>query len=242
MVINKDTYHLWLSDQTILERSDLETLQEMVSIFPYCQTNHLLYTKCLQNIDSFHYNQSLKKTAAYAADRHRLFDLLTNKEKSIEKDKKTTSKLTTLYPSTPKANGHSEKEVKEHLKIGQPIEFNPKEKHSFIEWLKLSQAKPITRTNSNKSLNQKVTLIEDFIAKRKRTVSKTDFFSATNQAKKSESFNFDIVTETLAKVYLEQEHYEKAKEAYKLLILKYPQKSSLFASQIELIETLIKNK
>ena len=48
----------------------------------------------------------------------------------------------------------------------------------------------------------------------------------------SEKFEFDIVTETLAKVYLEQEHYEKAKEAYRQLCLKYPPKSSLFASQI----------
>ena len=51
-----------------------------------------------------------------------------------------------------------------------------------------------------------------------------------------------FVTETLARVYLEQEHYEKAKLAYQNLSLKYPEKSSFFASQIELIEKLLKDK
>ena len=46
------------------------------------------------------------------------------------------------------------------------------------------------------------------------------------------------MTETLAKVYLEQGHYEKAINAYEILSLKYPQKSSLFANQIKAIKQL----
>ena len=45
----------------------------------------------------------------------------------------------------------------------------------------------------------------------------------------------NFVTETLAKVYLEQEHYSKAKLAYEKLSLKYPEKSSFFAGQLKLI-------
>jgi thioredoxin-like negative regulator of GroEL len=121
--------------------------------------------------------------------------------------------------------------------------FEKEEKHSFNEWLKLSQAKPIQRSSETKNnLQKKVSLIEDFIANRERTPKK-EFYSASNKAKESVEFHFDIVTETLAKVYLEQGHYEKAKAAYKQLSLKYPQKSSLFASQIGLIDQLItKNK
>ena len=52
-----------------------------------------------------------------------------------------------------------------------------------------------------------------------------------------------IVTPTLARVYLEQGHYEKAISAYKELILKYPKKSSLFASEIKKITKLkLKNE
>ena len=46
------------------------------------------------------------------------------------------------------------------------------------------------------------------------------------------------MTETLAKVYLEQGHLDKAIMAYEILSLKYPQKSSLFANQIKAIKQI----
>ena len=57
-------------------------------------------------------------------------------------------------------------------------------------------------------------------------------------AKESLIENDEIVTETLARVYLEQAHYDKAIAAYEKLSLKYPQKSSFFAKQIKLIHDL----
>ncbi len=51
-----------------------------------------------------------------------------------------------------------------------------------------------------------------------------------------------LMTETLAKVYLEQKKYENAMQAYKILSLKYPEKSGFFADQIKSIQILQKNK
>ena len=51
----------------------------------------------------------------------------------------------------------------------------------------------------------------------------------------------DLMTETLAKLYLEQGHFEQAIRAYQILCLKYPKKSSLFASEIKKI-TKLKSK
>ena len=69
---------------------------------------------------------------------------------------------------------------------------------------------------------------------------KNQFFSPTETAKTSLVENNELVTETLARVYLEQQHFEKAIEAYKKLSLKYPKKSSFFADQINLINDLKK--
>ena len=50
------------------------------------------------------------------------------------------------------------------------------------------------------------------------------------------------MTETLAKLYIQQEKFEDALKAYKILCLKYPEKISLFADQIKIIKNQIKNK
>ncbi|WP_167596193.1 hypothetical protein [Leeuwenhoekiella sp. ZYFB001] len=54
--------------------------------------------------------------------------------------------------------------------------------------------------------------------------------------------NDSLMTETLARVYVEQKNFSKAKQAYRILSLKYPEKSGFFADQIRAIEKLQENK
>ena len=83
-------------------------------------------------------------------------------------------------------------------------------------------------------------LIDKFIEQEPRInkPKREEFFSPAKSAKESLIENDEIVTETLAKVYLEQGYYEKAIAGYEKLSWKYPQKSSFFASQIKLIYNL----
>nr|WP_315222284.1 tetratricopeptide repeat protein [uncultured Flavobacterium sp.] len=53
--------------------------------------------------------------------------------------------------------------------------------------------------------------------------------------------NSYLMTETLARVYLEQKKYTKAIQAYQILILKYPEKISFFADRIADIKILQQN-
>lgn len=54
---------------------------------------------------------------------------------------------------------------------------------------------------------------------------------------KSISDNDNLTTETLAELYFSQGHNERAIQAYKILSLKYPKKSSLFANRIKYIKS-----
>ena len=65
-----------------------------------------------------------------------------------------------------------------------------------------------------------------------------EFFSSVKLAKKSILENDDFVTETLANIYFNQGHYNKAIDAFKKLILKFPEKSTLFANKIEEINKI----
>jgi hypothetical protein len=49
-----------------------------------------------------------------------------------------------------------------------------------------------------------------------------------------------FVTETLARIYINQSYYSKAIDIYEKLSLKFPEKSSYFASQIEKVKEYIK--
>ncbi|WP_319482357.1 tetratricopeptide repeat protein [uncultured Draconibacterium sp.] len=51
----------------------------------------------------------------------------------------------------------------------------------------------------------------------------------------------ELVTETLASIYFQQNNFDKALDAYKKLSLKYPEKSVYFAGRIEEIELLKNN-
>jgi tetratricopeptide (TPR) repeat protein len=139
----------------------------------------------------------------------------------------------------------------EKLEIGKPLGFSINEKHSFQEWLQLSRIEPIVRKKENlvsietlaleEEKKKKTELIDKFIESspkispvRQEDVSKT-------YVEQSETNNSYLMTETLARVYLEQKKYQKAIQAYEILILKYPEKSSFFADHISDIKILQQN-
>jgi hypothetical protein len=50
----------------------------------------------------------------------------------------------------------------------------------------------------------------------------------------------EYMTETLAKIYFKQNKFDEAIRAYEILCLKYPEKISLFADQIQTIKSSLK--
>lgn len=130
------------------------------------------------------------------------------------------------------------------LEPGKPLTFDKDESHSFSEWLKLAAAKPIQReqepTENDEIKSRKYELIEEFIAKSPR-INPTKSSKKINWAEAHTAAPEALMTETLAKVYLEQKNYKKAIQAYKILILKNPEKSGFFADQIRAIEKLQEN-
>jgi len=209
-----------------------EKLENVIKAYPYFQSARILYLKGLQNQESFKFNKTLKKTAAYVADRSVLFNyIITKKEIPSFNDKKN---ILTLHKNLGEIK---EKSVKNSLQIGKPLNFNIGEKHSFNEWLQLNQLNTIKRQNSK---NLKFNLIDKFIQSKPK-IKPTKDKESRSIIVNSIQENSDIMTETLAKVYLEQKKYEKAISAYKILSLKYSEKSGFFADRIKAIKFLQKN-
>ena len=220
-----------IENPNLIGKEDISFLEDISLKHPSFAISHVLLAKGLLNTESVRYNQKLKKAALYSLDRKQLFRLISEnvQKKRIVKENTPIEviKVQKEILSTPK----------EELKIGQPLEFNETEEYSFSEWLSLTKVQKINREEDK----EKTDLINNFITKTPtRKVRKNKFFSPTETAKSSIIENDELVTETLARVYLEQEHFEKAIESYKKLSLKYPKKSSFFADQINLINDLKK--
>ncbi|MGO3181316.1 MAG: hypothetical protein ACTIJ9_00645 [Aequorivita sp.] len=169
-------------------------------------------------------------------------------------------------------------EPEDTLQPDKPLEFTKSDTHSFSEWLKLTKAKPIERSEKvdqpkeEKSTDastvalakeeastkeeisaqvekeRKSKLIDRFIQERPKIIPPE---APAKSVKKDSSNNLvaafgqsseSLMTETLAKVYLQQKNYKKAIQAYKILILKNPEKSGSFADQIRAIEKLINSE
>ena len=152
--------------------------------------------------------------------------------------------LTSIKEASPSA-------IEEKLAIGTPLDFSKKEQHSFQEWLKLSRTEPIKR-ESEQPTNQptliidadkrkKIELIDKFIETSPKISPVKHGVPSTVTFDLNKDDNSYLMTETLARVYLEQKKYQKAIQAYEILILKYPEKSSFFADRISDIKILQHN-
>lgn len=111
---------------------------------------------------------------------------------------------------------------------------NNKEKHSFLDWFDVIN-------DDEENVDEKIDLIDRFIKNSPKIILNEEFKSE-NKLIVENKMKDELVTETLAKIYISQEKYKKAIKAYEILSLKYPKKSSLFADQIKSIKNLKKSK
>jgi len=110
----------------------------------------------------------------------------------------------------------------------------------FVQWLVNKAAEieyPSFEKKNYKKPKSKTdveSLIDNFITKDpKITPGKSREYGLEDLAKESLVDNDEFVTETLAEIYASQGNYSKAKRAFELLSLKYPEKSIYFAARIK---------
>ncbi len=239
MVMELQTYIDLLSKPENLQNKHISALKSILRRYPYFQSARALYLKGLKNQDSFRYNNELKLTASYTTERAVLFDFITSQKFEDTQEDIHRQISEKISVETPLIVEESISEVQEKLDLGKPIHFSPGETHSFHEWLQLSALESIRR-EEKKSLD-KFSIIDRFIEKTSKIIpvdrrEKVQIEIPKNKVDKS------LMTETLAKVYLEQKKYAKAIKAYQILSLKYPEKSGFFIDQIKRVKILRKNK
>ncbi|MEQ8909098.1 MAG: hypothetical protein RIC95_07890 [Vicingaceae bacterium] len=319
--MKKSDFNQLVKEPELAQADTVVGLQEVLREFPYFTSAQLLLTKAFHEAENLNFEKQLRKTAAYAADRKRLHQLLFHEQKVAENQNDLVDSLgipnqeetDRITPQTPlpgkkgiEETTSLESETKEQIEapeIPPTIEtseegkeekteestsdrkdnlleqqilteaisssilmevdeidetelgqekadfeeneaakkesprdsFNETEKHSFSDWLghfsdTQEKSKPLWDSASSEAKSG----LKAFQQREERP--KQEFYSPSKMAKLSVQEDNDLVTETLAKIYLQQENFEKALQAYETLQLKYPEKKIYFAGQIEKIK------
>jgi hypothetical protein len=191
-----------------IDQEQLSYLRSIIDNYPYIQSSRAIYLKGLKKSGSFKFDKELKITAAHTTHRNVLFDYINDIDSS-------------------KIDNKNEKETHK----------TSTNKKSFSEWLSLSNVSPIDRSNETVSKSTDSAMINDFIEKNPKIRS-----SKTSLDIKNDNLIFNeqetLMTETLAEIYLSQNNFDKAIQSYKILSLKYPEKSGFFADQINKIKKI----
>ena len=244
-----------------LGEETLNSLRSLLVRYPYFQTAWLLYLKNLYLLNHPSFKDELRRGALYVADLSVLFYYIegnrfvidtyvsSRDEDSVDNGDRTLTLIDRFL------SGLSDKET---LSSELPL---PVEQSSDYTSVLLEE--PLSDSAEELCPMRGQSLIDSFIEKSEsvssdnlleeiRENSQEGVEEVHNAEEKNlsnenntspvsdntEDRDDEYLTETLAKIYVKQQRYDKALEIIKKLYLKYPKKNAYFADQIRFLEKL----
>ncbi|MCT4643509.1 MAG: hypothetical protein N4A74_00875 [Carboxylicivirga sp.] len=163
---------------------------------------------------------------------------------SLHSDKKTEEESAAMVMPSADFLGYESSEIVGYeLKDSVRPEEKADESHSFSDWLTMlrhapaeSEEKPVKKKSQQ--------IIDNFLSidspriipTIKNEISLNN--SQTMQKQEPDDDGDDLMSETLANIFIKQKHYDKAIGIYEKLRLKYPEKNAYFARRISDLEKL----
>jgi hypothetical protein len=308
--MNRSDFINMLEDKVQVSRQMIGEVTELIDIFPYFQSAHLLLLKGLRNNADLKFEKQLRTSAIHIADREVLYYLLNKKPAVVQESQENISHKTpdeeivtdhqqTVIESAknseqlineierdsesmPKQeteasdslNSHSilvsleteNAESEEVIQVSDEetaseddrvfymdpgfsfpvyndlleLDTEPASAEAVIEDVFLSEQQEADAERIKKIKQSE--LIDKFILANPRIEPIRDIskLSSEDISKPFVEREGHFVTETLARIYINQGYYSKAIDIYEQLSLKFPEKSSYFATQIELVKAYLK--
>jgi hypothetical protein len=241
--MDRQQFFRWMNDPASLNAESAGELQEIILNYPYFQTARVLQLINLKLLKDYRFERELRRVAGFAADRTKLRDMLISIEETVSRPDQQLK----AEPVSPATKEDQKKDI--HLsELEEQIKASLREielKKSHLKELlhekeSITGEKELIKVETDETFSKmplrplpKDQLLEDYIRQNETTPIRPNFFNAEETAKKSIEDNEDILSETLARLVAAQGKKEKAIKIYQQLMLKYPQKSSTFAAQIE---------
>jgi hypothetical protein len=240
----------WIQHPEALDKDSLYELRNLASRYPYFQAVRLLLLKNLYILRDPSFGEELRRTIIYIPNRLMLFQLIEGGTFALKALKpaaqsgqqpledvsidRTLSLIDAFLATVPT-------EVQENDTIEMDYAVD------YTAYLINEGEEPtaISEVASEPNLLKGQDLIDDFIEQSENADKEKSLLSLSDikPAPQTEADELDetCFTETLAKIYVKQQRYDKALEIIRKLSLNYPKKNAYFADQIRFLEKLIIN-
>lgn len=240
--------HNIIKGKTQINESHLSDLITLSTRYPYSASLHAMILLGLYKTQDLRFASELQRRSLYIPDLAKLFLILKGDDKgsfqprTMEGEKAIGGTFDIIDNFLAEHPDDSSSDI-EHLISPQPNEDRPTVTEDYLSWVEdnTPSAPPPSAQEDT------MTLISDFLNKgteaerlspRQEEKLTSETPSKTSTASPPEE---ELLTETLARIYIKQGKYDNALRIIKSLNLNNPKKSSYFAEQIDFLEKLILN-
>ena len=231
--------HIINNPQSIND-NDIELLSSMTASYPYFTVAQALLAVGYDLTEDKRLNRQLRLAAAMSPDRNSLRHLLAD-----AKEKKQTCDLpdefgnegqqlieSIVIPEIDLSKSHEE--LSREMALLEEKRKSLDELKDLIEQRIIELEREKEESNKEEKTLSKTEIIDKFIAENPQiSRPKQEFYDPFVVAQASVVDQENIISETLATIYLNQGYVEKAISVYQKLSLKNPEKSVYFAELIE---------
>ena len=235
------------------ERMDRDTLYELRSILalhPYFQTVRLLMLQNLYLLHDPSFDEELRRAAIYVTDRKAIFQMIEAAHYQLRQQLSSSTSTTSQTSSTSPTRTidlidnfldsiPQEESDKKVQRKPTPVDASV----DYVAYLLSSEETEQHTSNAPDMKGQE--LIDNFLEQEQGRILLNELPQYTQETVNDENADEEVeeeyFTETLARIYIKQGHYEKALGIIERLSERYPKKNAYFADQMRFLVKLIIN-
>lgn len=241
--MNQERFKHILTNIHDIDESDIQLLTNIVASHPYFTMAQVLLSIGLNLKEDKRFNKQTRLTAAMVPDRNALRRLLAESKERINRcdlpDEFGNQDVERIIPEKtiviPEIDLRSSQEdLSKEMAMLEEKRRSLDELKELIEQRIIELEKEKEENKKEEKTLSKTEIIDKFIAENPQiSRPKQEFYNPMMVAQASVVDQENIISETLATIYLNQGYIDKAISIYQKLSLKNPEKSVYFAELIE---------